>query len=102
MERLTLRGFGDALARHGLDAAEFLGARTPGAVMPWDIVESGVRPNFYRYELRLSEKERFGHRCPPNCEDCLTCGVCRGTVEPALAQAAAAVDAGDANAGGGA
>jgi radical SAM superfamily enzyme YgiQ (UPF0313 family) len=87
-ERLTLRAFADALARHHLDAAEFLGARTPGAFMPWDIVESGVRPSFYRYELRLSEKERLGHRCPPGCEDCLTCGVCRGTVESALAHAA--------------
>jgi radical SAM superfamily enzyme YgiQ (UPF0313 family) len=89
-ERVTLRGFSDTLARHGLDAAEFLGERTPGAFMPWDIVESGVRPSFYRYELRLSEKERPGHRCPPGCEDCLTCGVCQGTVESALAQAAAA------------
>ena len=88
MERVTLRGFNDALARHGLDAAEFIGERTPGGFMPWGIVESGVRPNFYRYELRLSEKERPGHRCPPGCEDCLTCGVCRGTVETALAEAA--------------
>lgn len=87
-ERLTLRGFSDALARHGLTAAEFLGERTPGAPMPWDIVESGVRPSFYRVELRLSEKERLGHRCPPGCEDCLTCGVCRGTVEAALTKAA--------------
>lgn len=90
-ERLTLRGFSDALARRGLTASEFLAARTPGAAMPWDIVESGVRPSFYRYELRLSEKERLGHRCPPGCEDCLTCGVCRGTVEAALTKAASGV-----------
>jgi radical SAM superfamily enzyme YgiQ (UPF0313 family) len=83
-ERVTLRGFNDALARHGLDASEYLGERTPGAFMPWDIVESGVRPSFYRYELRLSEKERLGHRCPPDCKDCLTCGVCQGTVAAAL------------------
>ena len=86
-EKLTLRGFGEALARHGLAAEEFLGERTPGAFEPWDIVESGVRPSFYRYELRLSEKERLGHRCPPGCEDCLTCGVCRATVESALVAA---------------
>jgi radical SAM superfamily enzyme YgiQ (UPF0313 family) len=84
---LTLRGFRDALAARGLTAEEFLGERTPGEFMPWDIVESGVRPSFYRYELRLSEKEQLGHRCPPGCEDCLTCGVCRGTVESALARA---------------
>jgi radical SAM superfamily enzyme YgiQ (UPF0313 family) len=84
-EKLTLRGFHEALARQGLNAAEFLGERGgPGAFAPWDIVESGVRPSFYRYELRLSEKERLGHRCPPGCEDCLTCGVCRATLESAL------------------
>jgi radical SAM superfamily enzyme YgiQ (UPF0313 family) len=83
-EKLSLRGFHDSLARHDLQAAEFLGERTPGAFSPWDIVESGVKPSFYRYELRLSEKERLGHRCPPGCEDCLTCGVCRATLESAL------------------
>jgi radical SAM superfamily enzyme YgiQ (UPF0313 family) len=84
-EKLTLRGFHEALARQGLTAAEFLGERGgPGEFAPWDIVESGVRPSFYRYELRLSEKERLGHRCPPGCEDCLTCGVCRATLESAL------------------
>ncbi len=82
--KLTLRGFHDALARHGLAAAEFLGERQTGAFMPWDIVESGVRPSFYRYELRMSAQERLGHRCPPGCEDCLTCGVCRATLESAL------------------
>ena len=83
-EKLTLRGFHEAMAREGLKEGEFLGERTPGAFAPWDIVESGVRPSFYRYELRLSEKERLGHRCPPGCEDCLTCGVCRGTAEATL------------------
>ncbi|MDQ1300405.1 MAG: hypothetical protein QG637_322 [Chloroflexota bacterium] len=75
-EKLTLRGFHDALARHGLTAAEYTGARIPGSPQPWDIVESGVRPNFYRYEQRLSHDERLGHRCPPGAVDCLTCGVC--------------------------
>lgn len=83
-EKLTLRGFHEALARHSLAAAEFLDERRPDAFAPWDIVESGVRPSFYRYELRLSHAERHGHRCPPGCEDCLTCGVCRATLESAL------------------
>ena len=51
-EKLTLRGFDEGLARHGLTAQEFIGERTPGAFEPWDIVESGVRPSFYRYELQ--------------------------------------------------
>lgn len=83
-EQLTLRGFAEALNRHRLTAAEFLGERTSGEFAPWDIIESGVRPSFYRYELRLAEKERLGHRCPPGCADCLTCGVCRATLDSAL------------------
>jgi len=83
-ERLTLRDFHEALARHDMSAAEFLGEHTPGAFMPWDIIESGVRPAFFRYELRLSGDEKPGHRCPPGCEDCLTCGVCRATLSAEL------------------
>jgi radical SAM superfamily enzyme YgiQ (UPF0313 family) len=86
MEKLTPRLFDDALSRHGLSAAEFTGEREPGAWQPWDVVETGVRPSFYRYEVRLAAQERRGHRCPPGCHDattgaeCLTCGVCRGTM----------------------
>ena len=84
-EKLTLRGF-----RRGAGPPRADGGGVPRRAdrrarsQPWDIVESGVRPSFYRYELRLSEKERLGHRCPPGCEDCLTCGVCRATLESAL------------------
>jgi radical SAM superfamily enzyme YgiQ (UPF0313 family) len=76
MDKLTLRGFHDALARHGLAAAEFTAARSPDSHQPWDIVESGVRPSFYRYEQRLAHDARLGHRCPPGATQCATCGVC--------------------------
>ncbi len=85
--RLALRDFHESLAQHGMTAAEFLGERAPGAFMPWDIIESGVRPSFFKYELRLSGDEQPGHRCPPGCENCLTCGVCRATLDSALLQA---------------
>jgi radical SAM superfamily enzyme YgiQ (UPF0313 family) len=75
-DKLTLRDFHDALARHGLTATDFTAARPPDSPQPWDIVESGVRPNFYRYEQRLSHDERLGHRCPPGAVHCATCGVC--------------------------
>ncbi len=85
-ERLTLRDFHETLTRHSMSAAEFLGERTPGAFMPWDVIESGVRPSFHKFELRLSGNEQLGHRCPPGCENCLTCGVCRATLDSALVQ----------------
>lgn len=88
--RVTVRDFRSALAAHGLAAAEFLGPRAADAPQPWDVVESGVTPSFYRYEARLAAQERPGHRCPPGCGaadsgvDCLMCGVCRAVFpEPA-------------------
>lgn len=81
IDRLTLRSFHEALARHSLAAEEFLGERTPGAPQPWDIVESGVTPSFLRYEQRLADRERPGHRCPPGAVECLTCGVCREVLD---------------------
>lgn len=77
MQRLTLRSFRQALAQYDLSAEEFLAERTPGAFMPWDIIDTGVTPSFFRYEQRLADREHPGHRCPPGAVDCLTCGVCR-------------------------
>ncbi|MCX7669326.1 MAG: radical SAM protein, partial [Anaerolineae bacterium] len=74
--RPTVAGFHEALARHGLTAAEFTAARDPDARQPWDVVESGVKPTFQRYEYRLARAERPGHRCPPGAQHCAMCGVC--------------------------
>jgi len=71
------RSFRAALAEQGLSVEEYLGDRTTGAFMPWDIVESGVKASFLRHEQRLADDERPGHRCPPDTLDCLACGVCR-------------------------
>jgi radical SAM superfamily enzyme YgiQ (UPF0313 family) len=81
VQQRNLRGFHDALARHGLSAAEFTAARRPGSAQPWEIVEGGVKPSFYRYEQRLSGDERLGHRCPPGAVHCAACGVCSPAVE---------------------
>lgn len=73
---LSVRVFYTALARHGLDAQEYLAARPDDAFLPWDVVESGVKPSFYRHEARLAEAGRTGSHCPPGWATCRTCGVC--------------------------
>jgi radical SAM superfamily enzyme YgiQ (UPF0313 family) len=83
-DRPNPRGFRAALARFGLNTAEFIGARTPGDFQAWDVVASNVQTNYLRYEHRLATEGRVGLRCPPNVAqsrevgraDCHTCGVC--------------------------
>ncbi len=74
--RPAIREFHASLARHGLSAAEFLGERDPAAFQPWDVVDTGVKLPFLRYEDRLADAERAGHRCPPGAVGCQACGVC--------------------------
>jgi hypothetical protein len=95
--QLTLRGFHDALTRHGLSAAEFTGARQTGSVQPWDVVESGVKPSFHRYELRLSDDERLGYRCPPGAVHCAACGVCTPAVEGSRSKVTGSLDPANAH-----
>ena len=76
LPRPTARGFREALARHGLTAEEYLGERDQNDFMPWDVIETGMKTTYLRYELKLSERAKPGHRCPPGAIDCLACGVC--------------------------
>jgi radical SAM superfamily enzyme YgiQ (UPF0313 family) len=76
LPRPTARGFREALTRHGLTAEEYLGERGQSDFMPWDVIESGMKATYLRYELKLSERAKPGHRCPPGAVDCLACGVC--------------------------
>jgi radical SAM superfamily enzyme YgiQ (UPF0313 family) len=63
--QLNPRTFREAVARHGLAMEELLGARDPSAFMPWEVVDTGVRPSFLRRENRLAAESVPGHRCPP-------------------------------------
>ena len=76
LPRPTARSFREALARHGLTAEAYLGERGQNDFMPWDVIESGMKTTYLRYELKLSERAKPGHRCPPGAVDCLACGVC--------------------------
>jgi radical SAM superfamily enzyme YgiQ (UPF0313 family) len=49
------RSFNEALARHGLAIGDLLAQRDPGAFMPWEIVDTGLRPGFPR---RVREYDR--------------------------------------------
>ncbi len=74
--RLNVRDFWATMAQHGLEREEFLGQLPVDQPMPWQIVESGVREKFFRYEWRLAQQARLGPHCPPDSAGCLTCGVC--------------------------
>jgi radical SAM superfamily enzyme YgiQ (UPF0313 family) len=66
VDPLSPRSFREALARRGLAMEEMLSERDPAAFMPWEIVDTGLRPNFLRRENRLALEESTGHRCPPD------------------------------------
>jgi radical SAM superfamily enzyme YgiQ (UPF0313 family) len=72
----TVRGFREALSRHGLAAEDYLGERGQNDPLPWEVIESGMKTSYLRYELKLAERAKPGHRCPPGAADCLACGVC--------------------------
>jgi hypothetical protein len=62
-----------------------LSERGQNDLLPWDVIESGMKATYLRYELRLSEHAKPGHRCPPGAVDCLACGVCvpaAGSLKP--------------------
>jgi radical SAM superfamily enzyme YgiQ (UPF0313 family) len=63
---LSPRVFRDALNRHGLAMEELLAARDPNAVMPWDIVDTGLRPSYLRRRGSASwaEENRLAAESP--------------------------------------
>jgi len=74
VERLTPSSWQEALRGAGLDPGELLGARGSDQPLPWDLVQSGVRPGYLAREARRAEAGRTTRPCPP--QDCTACGVC--------------------------
>ncbi len=85
-EELNLAAWLEALHAAGLDEAEYLGPREPGAALPWDHIDTGVSQEFL-----LAERERaLAGRHTPDCRRgrCADCGVCdHKLVKPRLARA---------------
>ncbi len=76
MERPGAGGFRKALKASGIDPEEFLRQRDPDGPLPWDVVDSGIRPSFLKMEMRRAHAGKAGHHCPQDARGCLTCGVC--------------------------
>ena len=76
LPRPTVRGFREALARHGLRLRRIWASAARMTSCPGMSIESGIKTTYLRYEQRSSERAKPGHRCPPGAVDCLACGVC--------------------------
>ncbi len=76
MKKPGARAFRNALEAAGLAPEEFLRQREMDEHLPWDVVDSGVRPSFLKLELRRARAGKAGHHCPADARGCLECGVC--------------------------
>jgi radical SAM family uncharacterized protein/radical SAM-linked protein len=64
----------EAMSECGLEVDDYLRARSPGEILPWDHLDSGVSGKFF---LREAERALRGE-LTPDCRysDCNACGVC--------------------------
>ena len=49
---------------------DYLGARELDALLPWDLVDTGVSKEFYIRELEKSEKQALTVDCREQCSAC--------------------------------
>jgi radical SAM superfamily enzyme YgiQ (UPF0313 family) len=74
VERPSPAAWRRALAEADLSIPDLLRQRGDDEPLPWDFVESGVRPAYLRWERCQAESGRTTDPCPP--DDCTVCGVC--------------------------
>jgi radical SAM superfamily enzyme YgiQ (UPF0313 family) len=74
VERPTLGVWRSSLAEAGLFASEFLRERGSDELLPWDLVQTGVKPDYLRAEALRAGAARISAACPP--DGCATCGAC--------------------------
>jgi radical SAM superfamily enzyme YgiQ (UPF0313 family) len=74
VDRLSPATWRKAVANAGLSVPEILQQRAPDEVLPWDFIETAVRPGFLARESDRAKAALPSDPCPPN--DCVACGVC--------------------------
>ena len=74
IETAARKGWSKALSKKDLDT--FLYRRIdPGAPLPWDILDSGIKKSFLTRELKRAEMEKTTPDCPMM--PCEQCGICQ-------------------------
>ena len=74
MRRTTLREWRRTLQAEGLSPEDYLGARSLDEPLPWSIVDTGVSPAYFTWDLRHAFQGELTPACPP--AGCLRCSAC--------------------------
>jgi len=74
LDRVSPASWRKALAHAGVSVQEILQQRAADEVLPWDFIETAVRPRYLVRESGRAEAERPSDPCPPG--GCGACGVC--------------------------
>ena len=74
VEGFSLAPWLEALRECGLDAQTYIGARTPGAPLPWDHLEAGISQEFLLRERQRALRAATTDDC--RYHGCRQCGVC--------------------------
>jgi len=72
-DHLDLGAWRRATSDTGVDLDRELGPRDPGEVLPWDLIDAGVRKGYLRAELRRAFKEHETEDCKWG--HCYRCGI---------------------------
>ncbi len=82
-EHYRLENWQQAAARCGLDLDQYLRGREPGALLPWDHLESGVEREFLELEYQRAMERSYTPDC--RVHGCQKCGLCDfRTIRPVL------------------
>ncbi|MHB1295376.1 MAG: radical SAM protein [Anaerolineae bacterium] len=74
MRRPSAGRFERSLRDLGASFADYTRAREPSEALPWDVVDSGVRPAYRRTEANRAIARATTPDCTPG--DCVRCGAC--------------------------